>query len=171
MRLVYPLPVMVMRFSGRASCLLILCALSCISLSSRASAQEKPQESVKPNTTPALDIMEWGEGPDYFLARTDVGAPDGSRVLIYDYIYKSGKKGVEKGFKMCMTLAFRVLEDSVLPGTKERRASRRLLVLTRDSEGREGAALCRSEGKKRFTYVFGSSVEIVLRFEPHPLPK
>lgn len=116
------------------------------------------------------DYTEWGAGPGVSYSKTVVTAPDGSSVAVYDYVYKSGK-GFKAAFEDCTRDAFRVVADSKLPGTKKRRAGRRVLVLTRDREGRESAVLCRSAGNRRLTSVWGTTIENVLGFERTSLPK
>ena len=170
MRLIFSLKVMAPKLSVRAVGLFLLCALACLSPSSRASAQGKQQESGSPVVTLTGNSTEWGGGPDGSYSRTEVTAPDGSSLTVYDYLYRS-EKGFKAGLKNCTNYAFSVVEDSVLPRTKKRRAGRRTLVLTRDSEGREGAVLCRSENKRMLTVIYGNTTKNVLGFERTLFPK
>lgn len=149
--------------------LLLICVLTCLGPSRQATAQEGQQESRSSDVILDGSYTEWSVGPDGTSSTTELAAPDGSRLLVCDYIYKAGRD-FKARFENCTRDAFRVVEDAKLPGTKKRRAGRRTLALFRDSEGRESAVLCRSEGKRKLTTVWGQTVENVLGFERTSLP-
>jgi hypothetical protein len=170
MNLIVSQSVMAARFSGWAGCSLLFCVLTCQIPLHRVSAQAKEQGSGSPNVTLTGEYTQWSEGPDGSSSITQVLARDGSFVVVYDYLFKSGK-GFKSHFEGCTKAAFRVVEDSKLPGTKKRRAGRRTLILLRDGEGRESALLCRTQGTRMLTQVWGTTIEHVLGFERNAFPR
>lgn len=89
----------------------------------------------------------------------------------YQYTYKSaGMFKAELG--RCAEGAVRVIDDSKLPGGKRYGAGRRILWTARDSEGREGVVLCRSDTKnRRLRQVYGQTLEEVLAYERVQFPR
>ena len=77
------------RSARRIASLLLLCVLAGISVLTRASIQDKPSPAPKPEITPTGESTEWGEGPGSSFARTSLRAPDGSSMMIFDYVDKS----------------------------------------------------------------------------------
>jgi hypothetical protein len=155
------------RSAERVATLLLLCALAGISVLSQASAQDKQSQTPKPEITTGAST-EWSRGPDSSSARTSLTAPDGSSMMIFDYLDKSEDR-IKELLKGCTKDAVGLVEEK--PGPKVKGVRRRTLAIFRDLNGRESAVLCRSDGKHMLTMIYGNSIENVLGLERTEFPK
>lgn len=159
---------MAARSAGKVASLLLLCALAGISVLSRASAQDKQPQTAKPEITMTGNSTEWGGGPDGSFARTTLTAPDGSSMMIFDYVYKTENR-IKELLKNCTKDAARLVDQK--PGPNVKGVRQRTLAIFRDRDGRESAVLCRSDGKHMLTMIHGNSIENVLGLERSEFPK
>lgn len=161
------------RVTVGTACLVLFCTLAGISVLSQTAAQDKQPQPAKPEITSLGngEYTEWSEGPDSSSTRTSLTAPDGSNMMIFDYIFYKGDKGVKELLKNCTKDALTVLEGSKVPSENVKKARVRTLATFRDREGHDSAVLCRSDGTHTLTMIHGSTVENVLGLERSEFPK
>jgi hypothetical protein len=159
------------RVTVRTACLVLFCILAAVNVLSQTPAQDKPPETPKPEPTSLGngEYTEWGGGPDSSFTRTSLTAPDGSNMMIFDYISFKSTKPIKELLNNCTKDAVTLVENK--PGPNVKPARRRTLAIVRDNTGRESAVLCRSDGKHMLTMISGSTIENVLGLERSEFPK
>ena len=154
---------------GTTACLIFLCLLAASSALSQTPAQDQKPETATPEPTSLGEYTFWGGGPDSSFTSTSLTAPDGSNMMIFDFISFKSNKSIKELLNNCTKDAVRLVYNK--PGPTVKGARPRTLAIFRDNTGRESAVLCRSDGKHMLTKISGSTVENVLGLERSQYPK